>query len=354
MSASGHSADALSAEQVVQYIKAARELCGSSQLVDIHVHASEVIRANIKYGPPLNGVFSKINSGEYRPPETAGVRLRSDPPMASNAMQNRLSELAFTRAYHYTGPRVLGDQMHLSGVDKAVLLPVAKDSESLAAQMEIIDLCCKEDSRFVAGYSIPHAVDKHAIAEDLERAVAVHGIRMLKLHPNISSIDLSSTSGRLWVEEILRACDNLQIPVLLHGGCSPILGDSPARRFSALDNLVDIDWSLTRAPVVLAHFGVYGCNFHAGHADRKTEQLFCNLLSDNPHIYTDTSGVSYDAIERMLGLVDLDRVVFGSDALYVPMYRQLALLMHALTSSLKDPHQIKTIACDNPARILGP
>ncbi|MDJ0793302.1 MAG: amidohydrolase family protein [Woeseiaceae bacterium] len=343
----------LSIDEVQRYLSDARRICSGLDIFDIHMHATEVIRDQIEYGPLADGLRSSTNSPEYRSPGLANVRLSSAARQTNPELQLKMSELAFSRSYKHTGPRVMSDQIDLAGVDKAVLLPVAGGNRSIVRQMEIIDECCAEDQRFIAGFSISNGVPSDGIYEVLAQASRVHRIRVLKIHPNLTGIDLSSAQGIARVEAMLRACDRLGLPALLHGGCSPILGDSVASEFSTMKKLQRVDWSLTAFPVVIAHFGVYGCDGNPGSTSLQDVEILREMLDQHEHLYTDTSGVSYDAIEKMLGLVSPERVVFGSDALYVPVFRQLALVMHAFSSQNAPADSVRAVLCENASRVLG-
>ena len=334
------------------YLDALRDMCGSAPIVDIHVHATEVIKGKARYGKPHNGVISASAGDAYKRPELVNIRLASPPVMIDSARRNKLSEMAFTQNYRHTGPQVLGQHMELANIDKAVLLPVASANYSMAEQMDIIDFFCTNDDRFIAGYCMPADVPDAMIYDDLALAVQRFGVRVVKIHPNITGIDLTEKAGRARLQEILSACGRHALPVVLHGGCSPILGDVPASRYSSLHNLSAIDWAVTSAPVVIAHFGIYGCNNSEGPASEASKQALLDLLNSHLQLFTDTSGVSYEAILTMLSIVDPAKIIFGSDALYVPAFRQIVLVMHALHELGHDPFIIKKIACDNAAQVL--
>ncbi len=342
----------LAVTDVEALLKRAAIACGPGGITDIHVHATEVVRDRIRYRDCSGSVYPSNPDQPYQPLEMAAVRLE-EPKSAVTAMHNRMSEMAFQRAYRNTGPAVFLDQMDRAGVQRAVLLPVAHSTASLDDQLAVIDGMCRASSRFVAGFSVPSDVSTKDIGAFLRERQKRCQIGMLKVHPNICGVDLGSADGLQRIEAILSVANSLRIPVLFHGGCSPILGDTPAARFSVVDNLARIDWSLTAAPVVIAHFGIYGCRDHTTEASGATRAAFLKLLDENPNLFTDTSGISYEAIRSMIDLVPTDRIVFGSDALYVPMYRQVALVMAAIEDAGLPPSTMKSIAFDNPGRVLN-
>lgn len=349
----GDAPETLSVEQVERYLSEVRDVCAGETTFDIHVHATEVIKSKPVYGPMIDGVLSASDDKAYKPPVLTNVRVSTAEEQTAGRMQNRLSEMAFTRAYTHTGPRVVADQLDLAKVNNAVFLPVDNGRQPVAEQMQIIKFCCETDQRFVAGYCVPNDVPDEALAAELTRVREEFSVRLIKVHPNISGLDITTAQGQNRLHRLLRACDDLELPVLIHGGCSPILGDAPARTYSAINNLEAVDWSLTRSPVVIAHFGIYGCQCCASTQTSDAERKLLELLETHEHLYTDTSGVSYAAIERMLSLLEPERVVFGSDAFYVPVFRQLSLVAHALTVLGKGLENIKPMLCDNPKTILG-
>jgi predicted TIM-barrel fold metal-dependent hydrolase len=185
------------------------------------------------------------------------------------------------------------------------------------------------DRRLPLGYSVPNTVPKDAVPDDLRAAALRYGPRAVKLHPNISGIDLQTIEGVDRVESILAACSAARMPLIVHGGRSPILDDEHARNFASLENLERVDWSRSREGVVIAHFGVFGC---AGE-EVSTIGLptLKRILKRHDNVFVDTSGVTFDVLLEMLRGIDHGRIVFGSDALYFPMWKSLATLIHALS-----------------------
>lgn len=343
----------LSVSQIEDYISSLKSICHDTPVIDCHVHATEVIRDKLEYSTNCEPVLSAVGFDNYKKPRLNAARITAAQTGPDRVRQNRLSEMAFTQSYRYTGATVLRDQMELAGVDRAVLLPVAHQRDSLNRQMQIIDSCCALDSCFIPGFSIDNAISDDDIADHLESAVRKHAVRVVKVHANVSGINLSEKTGRRRVNAILRACDPLDLPLVFHGGCSPILGDGPDSKFSIAENLREIDWGATRSAVVIAHFGVYGCDGSSLDISRGSVGHIQDILDDHSNVYLDTSGVMFPAIRRMLEIVDPSRVVFGSDAMYVPMYRQIAFVMHALAEAGVDLNIMRTIASQNAIRIFN-
>jgi predicted TIM-barrel fold metal-dependent hydrolase len=203
------------------------------------------------------------------------------------------------------------------------------------------------------GYSIPPEVPAEDFGVHLNEIRAQYLIAAVKVHPNLSNIDLSRGEGVARLEAILTACGSLRLPVVVHGGCSPILGHVPAAEFSALDNLSDVNWSATGHSVVIAHFGIYGCNATkpiVGAIDSLNR-----LLEKYPNLMVDTAGVSPQIMRSALPLVDRNRVVFGSDALYHSMWQSLVVLADVLAENREGNviDAISQIAGTNSDRLFG-
>lgn len=345
----------LDVARINKYLDSLQDACNESPVIDIHVHATEVLKDKVRYKNTQGELISARSSADYRALSMSSIRLADGATVASNGLKNRISEMAFTRTYQHTGAKVLRDQMRLARVDKAALLPVAPASGTVEKQMEIISSCCSHDPGLLAGYSISSETALQEIEQELATAIQKYAVRIVKIHPNVSSIDVSSDAGRARTEAILRACDRHSLPVLVHGGCSPILGDVPASRYSTSERLSRIDWSETRFPVVIAHFGIYGCAAYATPQAEASGAQFIELLESYPNLYTDTSGVAYTHIHSMLGQIAPSKVLFGSDAMYVPMYRQVALVMHALNQYGSDATVLRQVFSENALRVLrGP
>jgi hypothetical protein len=340
--------------EVARYLNIVRDLGATARITDMHVHATEVIHAGQRYAGDASSLLSVADAAPYRPPTLAPLRL-SVPAAAvrmSPMARNRLSQMLFERAFEHTGATVIHDQMDLSGVAHALLLPVATSVAPIEAQMSVLSAIQNASSRVSLGYCIPSDVDSANISSHLAAAAMRWPIAAVKLHPNLSGIDLASDAGIDRVHSIIQACGELRLPTVVHGGCSPILGDSPAAGFAAIDRLAAIDWSVTRSPVIIAHFGVYGCGGHASHA--ADFGAVNRLLDQYSNLYLDTSGVAPDVVQTAMSRVDTRRLVFGSDALYMPMWQALASVCHAL-SGLHDSAACDTlieITSSNPQRIL--
>jgi predicted TIM-barrel fold metal-dependent hydrolase len=337
------------------YLAIAREVSQDHALVDMHVHATEVIFGKLRY--QWSGPEASLVSGHraYVSPQVS--RIRIDGSIASGSRQDkqlraRLSEVLFTRAYEYIGARVLLDQMELSCCEKAVLLPVASDRVGLGEQLQVLRACAGASDRFYLAYSVPGEVPDEDATAHLRQARAEHDVRAVKLHPNLSGIDPGTARGVARIESILQAANELDLPVIVHGGRSPILTDQPGAEFSLIEKLQNVDWSISSSNVIIAHFGSYGCS------DDEQRNVVLpgldKLLRQHDHLLTDCSGLAPAQIAGFLRHIDVERVVFGSDALYVPQWQALVGFMHALDAvHLPVARSLARCASTLPLRALG-
>jgi predicted TIM-barrel fold metal-dependent hydrolase len=324
--------DRLSAADARRRLDLAADIAASSPIVDVHVHATEVVFRQTHYRPgAAGGELLQASDAGFRAPTVTGVRF-DDPWRAGDrfdaATRNRVSRLLFTNAYQHTGRAVLREHMRLAGVNVALLLPVAPPDGGVADQMELLAAIRGQDADLPIAYSVPNPVPAAEISRDLERAVARFGVRAVKLHPNLTGIDIASAAGHERVDHLLAGCGRLALPLLVHGGRSPILADPRASQHATLANLARIDWSRTTAPVVIAHCGFFGCPREEIAADGLT--ALRRILDRHPNVFVDTSGLSLPVLVDVLRRLDHGRIVFGSDALYFPMWQAVVTLLSAL------------------------
>jgi predicted TIM-barrel fold metal-dependent hydrolase len=344
----------LSKAEVDNYLRWAGELGRDAVIVDMHVHATEVIRAGHTYTYDTGtGVYARDDRA-FTPPATTKLVLRDEYSAGdafTAATRNQVSAMLFERAYDHTGPAVLSAEMALANIDTALLLPVARPGQSISDQMAVLRTFRDADDRFHLSYSVPDTIPDQDISVAVRQAVADFGIRAVKLHPNLSNLDPESEVGRERTLAIIAACDAMNLPLIVHGGRSPILGDSAAAEHAVLEKLDTIEWSGSKACVVVSHFGVYG--FRGEEIARQGKRLNA-LLARHANMVTDTSGVDYAVLTSLLPIVDPDRILYGSDAMYTPMWKSVVQLLRALETVEADPESaFLKIASTNPRRHLG-
>lgn len=311
-----------------------RELASAAPIFDMHVHASEIFAGSNEYGkedPP--GVYS-VAGRAYNEPLTGRLTLDTGEPQRSvnAAAKARVSEMMFTRAYEHVGPSVLLDHMDICGIADALLLPVVGRAEEIDVQMARLVQHSSATQRLHIAYCVPGSVSVTEIDAHLRQAVGQYPLAAVKVHPNVSQIDLGAEAGRERLEAILHTCGALALPVVIHGGRSPMFFNEPAREFAILDNLARVDWSASASTVVISHFGSYGFDHDELPGERAKLQT---LLDRYSNLMTDTSGLPYHTLKAMLPDVDSDRILFGSDSLYVLMWQSVITLMCALDDAVQ-------------------
>lgn len=176
-----------------------------------------------------------------------------------------------------------------------------------------------------------------------------YAIVAVKVHPNITEIDLRETAGKDRVECIIEACSWLDMPVIIHGGRSSHLSSSAAK-FAEMGNIKDINLN-ARVPVVIAHAGAYGMSSKEV-VDEVIPELR-ELLATNDNLYVDISGLNYESISLLLGSIDVERILLGSDALYENVLTVEMRLLAALESAhLKTEESFVKITSENIEKTL--
>lgn len=337
-------------EEVRRQLQRIESLRADATIVDAHVHPFEVFLGESRYdpSPDVVGVHSKSPT-PYRPPDIAPMKETAAPARPVDAaLQAKLFLLTVRRLYAHTGPRVLGDQMALAGVDRALLLPVVRpgDDDPFPALVAMFG----DDPRFALGYCPPPSLDDQAIGAAVAEAAA-SGAVAIKVHPAISGIPLAETAGVRRLEHILAASRASGLAVVIHGGLSPQCSDPDAIAHADIANLRHVDWGITDRPVVVAHAGAFGRGL--AEVDADVLPLLLTLMGRHDHLMTDLSGLDTATLCSVLGRLDLDRVVFGSDALYFAPWEAMVRLALALEEAVHDADEaFLKVACLNPARLL--
>jgi hypothetical protein len=326
-------------EEINKYIDCINHLKTAYPLTDIHVSPFEVIFNLFKYtpNPDYRGVYS-LEGASYRPPSTNSFKLetrsRNMIPEKGEVVPAKLSLLMYRQAYANIGPRVLVDQMNLSGISRSLLLPVLQSDSCGEEQVRLVLELYESDKRCLLGYCIPNTVGNGNIMQDIKAAIYKYKIKAIKVHPNITGIDLSNSSGRRRIERILEACQDTDLPLIIHGGLSPVLKNFQSRRFAALEYIAKIDWGITSIPVVISHAGMMGHSITE--MESELIPLLKKMLAKHDNIFIDISALNLDALCLILKQIDHNRIIFGSDAFYFPQWIAIIKLLLALKESVSD------------------
>ena len=332
-----------------------REIGSEHLLTDVHVHPFEVLVRGLTYRPhpEVPGVYS-AGPGRYRTPEPLAAAAETPRPKGIDSLpepwRSRALTLSLRRLYLHTGPRVFGDQMELSGIGRSVLLPVAAAGGGDEEQVRLLAEIFGRDRRFVLGCCVPAGTADERIEATVRAAVVGRRARIIKIHPDLSAIDVGSRPGRERIERILDAARGNRCPVIVHGGRSSAPADGGCD-CATMAKLTQVDWSIARQPVVIAHAGAFGCALA-----EVREQVFPALkplLAKHPNLMLDLSGLDPEPMRFLLGKLDPDRLLFGSDSLYFSQWKSLAVFFRTLRDSPHHPIEafIK-IAAHNPQQIF--
>jgi hypothetical protein len=338
--------------RVERYLQVAQHIGRAVTLYDVHVSPYEVIFCEFEYQPSAeDGVFSLDAGSGYQPQRPRPLRI--DDAAAEERLANRpevptrLSLLMCQKQYAHIGPRVLADQMALSGISRSLLIPVLRKDSDRDEQQRLMFDVYGDDERFGFAYCPPNPVDVADTVADIQSVAARYRLRALKVNPNIQGIDLATDEGRRRMEVVLEASRTTKLPMIVHGGISRLLKDPRCRAFARLENLLSIDWRSASVPVVICHAGLFGCpSFDMKVLMPKLEQL----LSRNENVLVDISGLPLGTLCALLSRIDPERIVFGSDALYFPQWSAVVKLLFALEQCRQavEPTFVK-LAGENPS-----
>jgi predicted TIM-barrel fold metal-dependent hydrolase len=221
--------------------------------------------------------------------------------------------------------------MDLAGIDKVLLLPIAQETGTLAdfeRRMDWVKSCYGGQCRFSIAGSVPGFMAAGELKDYAKASKARYGITAMKCHPVVSGIDLSSDSGREWFQELIEACHHSALPLIVHGGRNnPYWGGSRSD-FGALEHLKRIDFSRSNKPVVIAHAGLHRCR-QQDVTDEGLTQIHA-LLDTHPNLFLDISNLTMETLKKILGRMPIQKLLFGSDALYSSQWMSVVLTLHTL------------------------
>lgn len=341
-------------EDSLSLLERAKELGRDFPFFDFHVHPFDVFSADTAYqaDKSIAGLFAK-SSFAYRTPSISQKQEISNERMPQRPGWNSLQAyiLASRLAYAFTGRKVLADQLDLIGFAGALLLPVAREAgvaeRVLAAGRKMFE----DNGRFFLGCPIPIGLSPDRLLSFYESAREEWGIWAIKVHPNLAGIDFLEKSGREIIEATLLAAGKLGLPVVIHGGRTPGLEPCETRELGTFVRLKEINWGLSSAPVIFAHCGCYGLT----ESEVPTALPFLNSLFDKySNLMADTSNLEVPALRLILENVDCNRLIFGSDALYVPIWKAwLRFLQTLYQVSCRPETDLIQIASLNAQYCLG-
>ncbi len=344
--------------KVNKYIQNIKEITSLNVLYDVHVHPFEVIFGELdRFCSKDFGNACSSKKSNYNPPCTEALQISEENKSSSKqldfCLRLKCSLLSFRRLYYHSCIRVFEDHMRLSGVDKVLMLPVLGPEESDEEKMEVICDAFGGNDRFYLAYCIPNNVANEAIESKLKEAIEKYNVCFIKIHPNITDINIGTITGIERIETILKSSKDNKIKILIHGGRSPVVKNEKTMAYSTLNNLEKIDWNITSEPVIIAHGAAFGHN--ANEIKNDILPKLIRMLDKYENLYVDLSGVNFADLCLMLKSLDLEKVVFGSDAFYEPQWKGLVRTFAALEkTSLNVEETFLKICSLTPSQFFPP
>lgn len=342
-------------DEVIRLLSYAKSVKGSHHFYDMHVHPFEIVfsKGNYQVNEQQTGLFS-TGQRPFTPPQLSEVIIEQTFDKAGTEgqpLRPAIYRMKFSSLYTHTGPEVFNVQMDLSSIDRILLLPVATPENDVYSQMNDMKRIFKGDDRFYRGWSVSNDIVNDQILNEAAAAVKNYNICAVKLNLSQTEIDISHPQGKERFRAILYACVKLNLPLILHGGRSPLAKNPESSQYGEIETFERFDWSGYNIPVIFAHSAAYGYS---------TEEIksiiiphLKKMLSDHYNILIDISGVDINGMQEILEVISIDRILFGSDALYEPQWQRMVKLIYALDRSTHQTEEslIKIMSL-NPERYI--
>ena len=341
----------ISENKIKKYFHLLNELKDDYCLYDLHIHPFEFFFGDIKYQAydDSKAIFCR-KSTVFIPPKISSIEKLNGSalPMADRLkFRADFYRLLFARQFQCTGAGVFEAFAEITGITKFVLLPVATEKIELQNQLDLMKSYFADANRFIFGCYLPDDVKDNEISAYLFELKKNYHVRIVKIHPNFSAINLATYRGIERIEAILHGCNQTNLPLIIHGGRNAILNEKQTDRFSEMINLKKIQWSLTKTKVIIAHAGAYDVD-----GINARNEVFTHLkalLKKYDNLMFDLSGLSYEATFQAIKMLGLSRAVFGSDALYFDPIRAMAILLHCIENAgLNLKKSLIRVAHENP------
>jgi predicted TIM-barrel fold metal-dependent hydrolase len=226
--------------------------------------------------------------------------------------------------------RALLKELDAAGIRKAVVLSVAYSFADERKKLQNPDSLTRAENDWTSRQMVTAAGRligfcsvnplRPVALEELERCLALPGMRGIKLHFGNSGVTLRDSSHAARVAEVLRVAERLRVPVLVHmrarGGLN--YGAEDAQLF--LDKVVPAAPSID---IVVAHFGGSGPGYPAqadsvmavfGAAAERKDPRMRNLYFDVATIVAEeTTPAEAALVAKRVREVGATRVLYGSD-----------------------------------------
>lgn len=334
---------ALSPEECSRYLAMVKSLRASYPLYDTHVHPYEVLFDRFIYDETAHPGVLSLTGKTYASPLANNFKFPEIGYFSEDPRSQRLQDISvmlLKNVYAFVGEQVFIDQMELSGIGQALLLPVASESgtpEQMHERLNWVKHYYRDEEKFWTAGSVPGSLEGSELRRYVGNLKAVHRIKAIKCHPVVTGIDLGAGSKKEWLEELLAACGAAELPIVIHGGRNNPYWGGGRGDFGALDHLSGINISSSCRPVILAHAGFHRCKSTEIEGDGL--RVLDKMLQSHPNLYIDISGLTLEPLKLVIQNVDANRILFGSDALYASQWEAVILTMHALSESGMDPEK---------------
>lgn len=343
----------ISMMEVSRYLAMARSMKGKHKFYDMHVHPFEIVFNKCAYQEnKINSGLYSTNSSSFSAPKLTELVVMNpgDKESKSKLYQRPLIfRMKFSALYTHSGPKVFNAQRNLSTIDKMLLLPVAQVEGNVEPQMKEMKKMYSTDKKYFFGWSVSNTIRDKDIYQAACSAKKLYNICAIKQNLTQSEINIASVKGKRRLEHILETCTNLNLPLILHTGKSPLAKDKKISRYSTIEVLEKFDWSAYSCPVVFAHSASY--NYSPKNVKESVIPRLKKMISANKNLFIDISGIDVLSLKYILNKIPTDRILFGSDALYEHQWQRVVKLLHALErSSKKFEESFIKIMSHNPER----
>ena len=320
----------------------------------IWISTFDIILKRSDYHPLLddNTIYCEDQS-PYKPPQLEPVQLEND-ALESKICQpdfvKKLILMQCKKLYKHIGPGVMKAHADFSAIDESLLLQVAQKEGDLEKEMRLVaQLFGKTDGFRISG-SLPNSVKNEEVATYIEKMVNQYKIKAFKLHPIITGIDISKSSGKERIENVLISCSDSNLPLVIHGGTSYLYKNQPEETYTVIENLEKINWSMSNSFVIIAHAAAYDCEL-----DRIEKIILPKLnkmMDIHGNLLIDISGIGYKTLCAVLKHIDIERIIFGSDSLYSTQWVTMVRLFHALHNFPNSTNNFLKIISLNPQKTI--
>jgi predicted TIM-barrel fold metal-dependent hydrolase len=345
----------LKPDEILKYLSIVQSLRQSFRFYDMHVHPYEIMfdKFNYNYNPSRPEILS-MSGTSYKTPSITNFNFPetyNDPIFQEPSRLQNISLMQLRSTYNNVGEQVFIDQMDLGGIDKVLLLPVASDSGDIDSRMRWVKQFYTNEDRFQIGGSISGILCEDDLLPYVYAMKKKYDIKAMKCHPVVSGINLSVSDRKEWMEMLLVACHEMSLPLVLHTGRNTPYWGNERGNFGSLENLMTVNWSISKEPVVLAHAGFHRCS--VSEVENILLPILHKMLAAHPNLYVDISCIGFETLKKVLCSVDIDRILFGSDALYVHQWAGVAMTMHAMSDlGMTLEESFVKIASINPCNII--